>query len=490
MNGSCDDVTLVPGDTCWRIEAADRVSLIVDAARYFAALRSAIQQAQHCVVMIGWEFDTRISLDPHAQDEDVPEQLGKLLNWAVSERPDLKIYLLEWDVGMIQTLGRGSTPLRLADWLAGDQISLKLDHAHPSGSAHHQKIVVIDDVLAFCGGIDATADRWDTREHLDVNPRRKRPTTGRSYDPWHDATVALDGAAANALAQLVRDRWERATGETIDPAPATPPHWPKDLPPTMEIVRVAISRTAPAFNGREAVHEIEALYLRIIGATQHSLYIESQYFASRKLAEAIAARLREADPPEFVIINPETADGWLEEKVMGSSRARLLALIRQADHRGRFRLYTPVTEGRTPIYVHAKVVVMDDRLVRVGSSNLNNRSLGFDTECDLSIEARLAEPEDADLRMRIARIRSDLLAEHLGVDMHTVETTFQQKGCSLIETIEALRSDGRSLVPFVPPELTTIEDDVLRESDLLDPERPADFWKAFRLSRLLPFGEK
>lgn len=488
MREAGQSVILRPGETCWRIERAERMAVIVDAARYFAALRSAIRQARHSVIMIGWEFDTRISLDPNADDDDAPQRLGKFLSWAVKQRPDLKIYLLEWDLGMVQVLGRGSTPLRIADWLAGSQISLKLDHAHPSGAAHHQKIVVIDDVLAFCGGIDTTGDRWDTRDHQDDNPLRKRPITGRSYGPWHDATIAVDGDAARALGHLARERWECATGNEIAPPPQTGPHWPEGLPPTLENVDVAISRTAPAYAGRDPVHEIEALYLAIIAAAKHSLYIESQYFASRKLAEAIAARLREPDGPEVVIVNPETADGWLEEEVMGSSRARLLAMIRKADMHGRFRIYTPVTNEGTPIYVHAKIVVMDDRLLRVGSSNLNNRSLGLDTECDLSVEAQPDDPADADLRHRIGAFRADLLAEHLAVSVPTVEQALSRADGSLIGAIEALRGEGRSLVPFEAPELNAVEDGVLGESDLLDPERPAKRWRPFRPSRLLSGG--
>src|SRR5690606_4408906 len=185
------------------------------------------------------------------------------------------------------------------------------------------------------------------------------------------------------------------------------PRWPDGLEPLAENVPVAISRTMPEYNGREAVHEIEALYLAAIGKAERVLYIESQYFASRKIAEAIAARLSEPEGPEIVVVNPESADGWLEEEVMGSSRARLLRLIERADIHGRFRLYTPVTEGGEDIYVHAKVLVMDDRLLRVGSSNLNNRSMGFDTECDLVIEA---DVEQTELRERILHLRHDLLA--------------------------------------------------------------------------------
>lgn len=198
---------LRPGDTCWRIETADRFAVIVDAADYFAILREVMQEAQHSIIMIGWQFDTRISLDPLGHDRGVPDRLGDFLNWLVERRPGLGISLLQWDVGLFGTLGRGSTPLRLANWFLGRKIRLKLDHAHPPGSAHHQKIIVIDDVLSFCGGIDATADRWDTHDHPDESPYRVRPTSKRPYDPWHDATVAVGGDAARALGELVRTRW-------------------------------------------------------------------------------------------------------------------------------------------------------------------------------------------------------------------------------------------------------------------------------------------
>ncbi|WP_104016969.1 phospholipase D-like domain-containing protein [Roseovarius nitratireducens] len=464
------------GDTCWRVEKADRLAVIVDAADYFTMLREVMQNARHSVIMIGWEFDTRITLDPREDADGVPNRLGRFLSWLVRRRPDLNIYLLQWDVGLLATLARGSTPLRLVDWMIGRRIRMKLDHVHPSGAAHHQKIIVIDDALAFCGGIDATADRWDTSEHEEDSPFRVRPTSKRPYGPWHDATTAVDGNVARALGELARTRWEHATGERLPPPPAVPPLWPENLEPLLRDAEVAISRTIPAHAGREEVHEIEALYLAIIAATRRTLYIESQYFASRTLAEAIATRLTEPDGPEIVVINPETAEGWLEEKAMGSARARLLRLVRKADIHDRFRLYTPVASKGTPIYVHAKIVIMDDTLMRVGSSNLNNRSLGFDTECDLSVEAVPGGTGEDAVRMKIAGFGITLLAEHLDVETQTVAQAIHAASGSLIGAIEALRGSGRSLVPFEPPEFGVIGDDILRENDLLDPERPARRW--------------
>lgn len=483
--GRSSDNILRKGDTCWRIERADKLSVIVDAADYFAALHSAVRQARHSVMMIGWEFDTRISLDPRGEDGEAPDRLGKFLSWVTKRRPDLKIYLLEWDTGVVQTLGRGSTPLRIIDWVSSSQIRLKLDHAHPSSAAHHQKIVVIDDVLAFCGGIDVTAERWDTREHPDESDLRKRPTTGRPYGPWHDATTAVDGEVARALGDLARDRWQIATGETLEPPEKGDPIWPEGLKPSATDVDVAISRTAPAYQSREAVHEIENLYLAIVAAAERSLYIESQYFAARKIAEAIAERLGEPDGPEFVVVNPESADGWLEEEVMGSSRARLLRMVEEADVHDRFRLYTPVAEQGTPIYVHAKIVICDDRLLRVGSSNLSNRSMGLDTECDLSIEACPGDANEERLRKQISALRADLLSEHLGVAPAVFEDQLRKSGGSLIGAIETLRGEGRTLVPFEVPDLNGIEENILGENELLDPERPADRVNPFKPKRIL-----
>lgn len=460
------DRILVPGRTCWRIERADRFAVIVDAADYFVAMKSSILKAERSVLMIGWDFDTRIKLDPDVRKLDGPSRLGRLLNWIVEKRPQLEIHVLKWDLEILQTLGRGSTPLFILDWITDKRIHFRLDGAHPPAAAHHQKVVVVDDRVAFCGGIDATSGRWDTREHLDRDPHRIRPTTRRRYGPWHDCTTAVEGPVARALGELARERWKRATGEELPAPEVTGDRWPDGVRPTFEDVDVAIARTIPEYEGQEETREIEALYLAAIGATRRALYIESQYFASRRIAEAMAARLSEEDPPEIVVVNPESMEGWLEAEAMGCARARLLQLVRDADRQGRFRIYTPVNQHGHAIYVHAKILVMDDRLLRIGSSNLNNRSLGYDTECDLAVEAARG---DDDVRRRIRALRDDLLAEHLGAAPDAVSAAVDAAEGSLIAAIETLGGDGRTLKPFEPPDFGFLGE-ALAENDLLDPE--------------------
>ncbi len=202
---------LEPGRNCMAIAQADRLSVIVDADDYFRFARRAMTGAKRRIMLIGWDFDGRIALG-HDLGEEGPPKLGDFVLWLVERNPELEIFLLRWDVGAMKTLVRGSTIITLLKWMAHPRIHTKLDGAHPTGSSHHQKIVVIDDALAFCGGIDMTADRWDTREHAFEDERRRRPFTRRRYKPWHDASTAVTGPAAAALGEISRHRWLMAGG--------------------------------------------------------------------------------------------------------------------------------------------------------------------------------------------------------------------------------------------------------------------------------------
>ncbi len=462
------DTLLVPGDTCWRIEQATRATVIVDADDYFRTARKAMVAAKHQILLIGWDFDARIRLGGQEPPEDGgPETVGDFMTWLVERTPELNIHLLRWDVGALKTLTRGSTLLTIVDWMRHKQIHTKLDGHHPTGASHHQKIVVIDDCLAFCGGIDMTAGRWDTRAHADNDALRLLPG-GEPYGPWHDATTALQGPVARALGELARERWERAGGDPVAPPPPQDGCWPEGLPVDFTDVPVAIARTEPEMSDDEPlVHEIESLYLAAIASAKSHIYAESQYFASRKVAAAIAKRLDEPDGPEIVIVNPESAEGWLEPLAMDTARARLVEAIHRRDRHNRFRLYHPFTASGEPIYVHAKVLVVDGELLRVGSSNFNNRSMRLDTECDVAIHA--ANDGTAGC---IARIRDGLIAEHLGVAPEEVAARLADTG-SLIATIEGLRGPGRNLRDYIVPDLNEVEE-WIADNEVLDPVEPDD----------------
>ena len=469
-----------PAPQSWRTEQSSRVAVIVDAEAYFAAARSAMLQARERVLLIGWDFDARVDLGESAEAPEAPRAVGAFILWLVRRNPKLEVHLLRWDIGAMKALFRGTTILTVAKMILHPRIHTKLDGCHPTAASHHQKIVIVDDCVAFCGGIDMTGDRWDTRAHRPGDPRRVKPN-GKPYKPWHDAISAVEGPAARALGDLFRDRWKIATGVRLAPTEIESACWPKALEPDFCDVPVAISRTAPAYGGREEVREIEANTLALIARARRRLYIESQYFASRSVAEAIGRRLAEPDPPEIVLINPLTAQGWLEPIAMDSARARLFEALRRLDRHGRFRIYHPYTAEGEPIYVHAKILIVDEAVIRVGSSNLNNRSMGLDTECDVTIDADALG--DADAQARIRAIRDDLIAEHLGRPVEVVSAAIEANG-SLIEAIESLRDDGRSLRPYEMPDVEGVTR-WLAENEVLDPEAPGEMFEALNERKLV-----
>ena len=457
------------GRNCWRVEPVKRAAVIVDADDYYRLVRQAMMNAREQILLIGWDFDTRIYLDPKRRAKDgAPVKLGRFVTWLARRRPELQIHILKWDVGVLKLVWRGSTVIRVLRWAADKQIHFKLDGAYSPAASHHHKIVVIDDSLAFCGGIDMTGARWDTSEHRDNDPGRKWPT-GRPYPPWHDATMAVDGAVAKSLGELGRERWKTASGEDLPVPRQSEDIWPEELEPNFRDAEIAIARTRGSADAADEIREIEALFVDQIGRARSFVYAETQYFASRVIAEAIAKRLGEPDGPEFLIVNPKTADGWLEETVMGAARVQLIELLAKADTHGRFRIYTPVTADGDDIYVHAKVMIVDDRMFRIGSANMNNRSMGQDSECDLAIDTGRAA--NAGFVETIATLRTRLMAEHLGTTPEQVADAFGETR-SLIATVERLRGEGRTLVPFEPPEISEAARKVA-ESELLDPEGAA-----------------
>lgn len=475
-----------PGRNCWRVARAERAAVIVDASDYFIHLRQAMLAARERILMIGWDFDTRISLSRGQQGaNEPPHTLGDLILWLANTRPDLQINILKWNFGTVKMLGRGTSAFTAIRWAMHDRITFKLDSAHPVGCSHHQKIVVIDDVLAFCGGIDVTADRWDTPEHIGHDKRRRRPS-GRLYGPWHDVTMAVDGEAAAALGKLGRDRWHRAGGDALEPCRADTPIWPEGLRCDVEHVDVAITRTRSDYQDNGEVREIEAMFLDQIAAARRFIYAENQYFTSRRIAEAIARRLNEPDPPEIFIVQPDAADGWLEQQAMDGARVRLVRALAEKDVHNRFSLMTAEAADGTPIYIHAKLMIVDDMVLRVGSANMNNRSLGLDSECDLVLKA---ESEGDLVVQAVFKLRARLLAEHCGLNPALVEARLA-RGSTMADIAADLQDDGPRLKRLFLPDLGPMEE-FIADNELLDPEDPQGVFEPitrrglFRKPRLL-----
>ncbi|MBU1541099.1 MAG: phospholipase [Alphaproteobacteria bacterium] len=461
---------LKPGQNCWRVEQAGRFAVLMENAAYFEALRSAFAKARRSIVILGWQFDPRTRLDPHSAHDDHLAQIGHQLRMLVKARPELDVRLLIWKSPLLIAASQGFYPHRARVWFRKRMVEFRLDPPPAIGACHHQKVIVIDDAVAFCGGGDISTDRWDSEQHLDDDPRRCQPS-GLIPSPRHEVMAVMDGAAARALGDLARERWFRATGERTMADEVDGDPWPDGVEPDLRQTPVAIVRTEPAAGGRAEVRENEVLHLDAIRQAKRLIYMENQYFTSPVIAEALAARLGEIDGPEVVLVSTGTSPSWFDRITMDTARSEVLYRLEQADRHNRFFAFAPHTREGERIIVHAKVSIYDDAVLRIGSTNLNNRSFGFDTECDIA-----AEPLDAGGREAIRRFRQRTIGHWIGVDGEAFGAVEAITG-TVGEAILQFDTGRMHTLGAVPPSRL---ERIIAEFQLGDPTSPRDAFRPWK----------
>lgn len=464
-----NDAILRMGHNVWRTERADRVAFLVDGESYYGAVAHALAQARQSVFLLGWDVHSRIRLLRGHDGDELPGELGRRLSAMLARNPELHVHVLDWDYPVIFRHERETRLRPFTRWPRSRRFFLRYDSFHPTGASHHQKLVVIDDSLVFCGGMDIGLGRWDTTEHRAKDWRRSDPGFP-DYVPAHDVVMMADGGVARAIAHLVRQRWQRATGREAVPV-STQRHdrWPASFAPDLTGVTIGISRTQPGHEEQEQVIEVEALHLDAIAAARRWIYIENQYLTSDVVVSALARRLQEPDGPEIVVVLPQNNFGWFESRTIQVLHFECIRRLRDIDVHGRLRVcYPTVPEiGEAQVNLHSKVIVVDDRLLRIGSSNTTNRSMRLDTECDFSIEA--SGGGDGRVRKGIDRFRNRLLGEHLDMSPDEVTGALERLG-SLTALVDSCRDRERCLRDIEPEPVQSILD--VGGSLLVDPKEP------------------
>lgn len=464
------DNRLLSGGTCWRVETAGRFAMLMENEAYFDALSSAIAKAQRSIVILGWQFDPRTRLDPETRAGDRQAEIGHQLRLLVKTRPDLDVRLLIWNSPVLIAASQGFYPHKAQRWFRKRMVEFRLDQPGPIGACHHQKVVVIDDAVAFCGGGDISTDRWDSSAHLDDDPRRCQPS-GLVCAPRHEVMSVMDGAAARALGDLARERWFRSTWERTRPDAVASDPWPDGVEPDLIDVPVGIARTEPRAAGRPEVRENEALHLEAIRRAKRLIYFENQYFTSPRIAAALAERLAEPDGPEIVLVSTGTSPSWFDRLTMDTARSEVLYRLESADVHNRFFAFAPLTKQGKRIIVHAKLTVIDDQLIRIGSTNLNNRSFGLDTECDVA-----AEPADEAGRAAIRRYRHRSIGHFIGVDPEVFEAAEAVTG-SVGRAITQFDTGRMQPLGAEPP---SSGEQFIAEWQLGDPTSADDAWRPWK----------
>jgi phosphatidylserine/phosphatidylglycerophosphate/cardiolipin synthase-like enzyme len=474
---------LEPGTTCWRRETSARAALIVDMAEYFDAAMAAMRKAKHSIHLLNWAFEPQTLFHPKPgctgpEDDRIANFLKRLAN----ENPNLDVRILCWRSALPVAATQNWFPLADRKTFAGSNVKFVLDGKLPMGASHHQKAIIIDDAIGFCGGGDIGPDRWDTHLHLDDDPRRAKTkhahgNSENDFDSRHEVMGVVEGAPARALGLLFRERWARCTGETPPDTPKVRPAWPAQVKAQFNAVEVALSRTHGAWKHHPEVREVERLHLESIAQAKRCIYMENQYFTSPLIAAALARRLEERDGPEVVLIGTEHSPSFFDQATMDRTRVKFIETLKRADKHGRFQAYSPVTTLGRIIIVHAKLTIIDDQLLRIGSANINNRSMGFDTECDLSFEA--AGPARTGNKAEITRLRTRLLAHWLGCDETVVETAIRNAG-GVGAALEVLRNAGYARLRPIALKPVTGAAAVIAAFHLGDPFTPADGWRPWR----------
>lgn len=420
------------GRNCWHVKKACHAALLIDNANYYRALHEAICRARHSIFVFGWDIDSRIELlrGDEAKNSRYPIRFLDLIRWKACQTPDLAIYIDRWDFFLYLMIERENFSKIKWRIYTPANVHYCMDGVIPVGACHHQKLVVIDDAIVFSGGMDIARARWDQRPHLPQNKHRidpagtYQPHMKEAFGPHHDVQILVAGPVVRPLAELVRERWHLANGYypvalREQRGEGLPDVWPPSVVPDLTDVDMAIALTLPPIYGNKAVRHVEQLYFDMIACAEHFIYIENQFLTHKTIAAALNCRLKEKPELRILLISSYDPEGIMERKSMWHGRVLFRDILESGGVAGRVVMAYPVSRengNQKFVRIHSKVMIIDDTYLRVGSSNLNYRSMAFDTECDLAIEAH-----NKKTRQKIASIRTDFICEHTGMECEEIE---------------------------------------------------------------------
>jgi phosphatidylserine/phosphatidylglycerophosphate/cardiolipin synthase-like enzyme len=398
--------------------------LLVDACDYYRAFYRTACQARHYILLAGWQFDSEVRLLRGAEEKQVAGEVRFLsfLESLCEATPDLEIYILAWDFSAVFSLEREWFQEVIFNWSTNERMHFRFDGMHAAGATHHQKFIIIDGRISFVGGMDICSSRWDDRHHSKENPERV-DIDGTPYGSYHDIQTYHTGPVVKVLLDLFAKRWLDSGAQALKlPAADTRITLDKSQLFQLPTHQVAVSRTQVGLPQarRQDIYEIRRLFLDAIMSAEQLIYLENQYFSSQALYWALVARMTAPHRPriQIVMILPDRLP-LTEEVFLGLPQFKILRSLQQvAEKTGHvLSVYSSalVDEGkRLMTFIHSKLLLVDDRFLTVGSANATNRSMGLDTELNVSWEA--SDPAaQSELVAAIRGVRTSLLAEHAGL---------------------------------------------------------------------------
>lgn len=461
--------------TTWRTAPATDARLIIDAREYFLTFYQAVLRAERHVFIAGWQFDSKVELlrGEDAEGAPGPVELLKFLASVTEQKPNLRVCILAWDYSAVFALEREWLQRFVFDSRA-PRVLFRFDKNHPTGACHHEKLVILDGTLAFVGGIDLARSRWDDRSHDLANPLRTE--VGEPQKPYHDVMAAVVGPIVQHLEERFLNRWEAATEAPLELDVSSEPVQSQVLSSGLAIAgtQVAIARTGTV--GQEpSQSEIRELHQAAVLHAERLIYLETQYFTARVMHDALIARFRDRrrGPLQVVLVMPRGADTPKEAMALGAAQNELLTSLSLAaeENGSELRiLFSAPTSGDAlgvPTFIHSKLLIVDDRLLSVGSANWTSRSLSIDTELNLNWES--PSPSDP-LARSMAVIRAELLSEHAGIPTDLRLGKIE----GLVEKLDRLVAGETKLKRRTLEDLVSRAERPLHIERIFDPEKPLD----------------
>ena len=367
------------------------LEVLIDGAEALPRIAEALGQARSHVHIAGWHITPDFGLTRDEGASRLRDLLGEL-----AERIDVRVLLWAGAPVPVFTPARSAVRRVREELIRGSKVQCALDSNERPMHCHHEKLVIVDGEIAFVGGIDLTSlggDRFDTSDH----PMRSRLG-------WHDAASLLRGPAVADVASHFAGRWHEVTGERLEAIPAPPPAGELEV----QVVRSVPEKIYEFLPSGE--FSILEAYTRALRSARKLIYLESQFLWSAQVVEILASKLRKPPCDDFrvVVVLPAKPNNGAD-----ATRGQLGALVEADDGGHRFLATTVLARSgglSGPLYVHAKIGIVDDEWFTIGSANLNEHSFFNDTEMNVVT----CDPDLA----RATRLR--LWAEHLELSIEEV----------------------------------------------------------------------
>lgn len=454
MNGSI----FKPGHNCWKIKKADHLAILIDGNRYYRAFFDVTSHARHCIEIAGWDLDPKLQLS-HI-DPKLPDNLRMYFNSLTKKNKNLYINIQVWKAFFYLRFGRERFSKLKWKFLTSNRIDFVKAKTPYLFSTYHEKVTIIDNTCAFIGGMDLAGKRWDTSHHL-ANNFLRVDQEGKEYFPVHDLQMVISGSVVMDLKNIINNREDAEFDVVLKSGRNL---WPKDFPPELDNVKVAILRTDP----KAGACEIEQFYLDAIKEAQEYIYIENQYISSDSIVELLCERLRVENGPEVVIVVPFSYRGGFERAIYTQARNRVVKKLKAADRYKRLSFNYPKLNGADDskyMIVHSKLLIVDGRLMTMGSANLNNRSLRVDNEINLALESL---EENHKVGQFIKGVLSRLAAEHLNIEAYEFNEEYSIQN-SLMKTIQHFQGMSTKTLQAVPIAKLTLSEKIMTLlADLVD----------------------